>query len=257
MSKSDFEAFLKENGLLSQKYVLITSARWSLREKDPNWYSYNFFYESHVSLTFRVEAISATLFLINRISSSACQWIFLSSCVRLHLICIYPYMKGQSSLISGFSAFFMGDSDGERAFYVMNYDSIAWRMWIPCHVVFLTMSIISSYHLLILLLIQHLLILFHLYRLFRYIHIGLVQVGVNPLTRLGLNKPICLILRDTWHLNFEDSILGIILQNWKDLLGKQPRTFNRTWKTFKFTTLKNHYRNWWYRTQRFPSNNLK
>lgn len=41
---------------------------------------------------------------------------------------------------------------------------------------------------------------------FNYIHIGLVQVRVNPLTRLALNMPICLALWDARHLNFEDSI---------------------------------------------------
>lgn len=55
-----------------------------------------------------------------------------------------------------------------------------------------------------------------------FIHVGLFQVGANPLMRLGLNKPIYLSLRDARHLVFEDSILGIINRTWL----KPPIYFN-------------------------------
>ncbi|KAL0008795.1 hypothetical protein SO802_010297 [Lithocarpus litseifolius] len=42
------------------------------------------------------------------------------------------------------------------------------------------------------------------------LHIGLVQVGVKPLIRLGLNSSILLALRDTRHIRFNDSLLGTI-----------------------------------------------
>ena len=43
-----------------------------------------------------------------------------------------------------------------------------------------------------------------------YIHIGLVQVGVKPLIREGLNCSILMALRDTWHIRFDDNLLGTI-----------------------------------------------
>ena len=43
-----------------------------------------------------------------------------------------------------------------------------------------------------------------------YMHIGLVQVAVKPLTRRGLNTSILLCLRDARFTNFSDSILGMI-----------------------------------------------
>ena len=43
-----------------------------------------------------------------------------------------------------------------------------------------------------------------------YIHIGLVQIAVKPLTRRGLNTSILLCLRDARFTNFSDSILGMI-----------------------------------------------
>ena len=41
-------------------------------------------------------------------------------------------------------------------------------------------------------------------------HIGLVQVGVKPLIREGLNSSILMALRDTCHIRFNDSLLGTI-----------------------------------------------
>jgi hypothetical protein len=43
-----------------------------------------------------------------------------------------------------------------------------------------------------------------------FLHIGLVQVAVKPLTRIGLNASILLCLRDASFTNFSDSTLGII-----------------------------------------------
>ncbi|KAL0010432.1 hypothetical protein SO802_005540 [Lithocarpus litseifolius] len=44
----------------------------------------------------------------------------------------------------------------------------------------------------------------------KFLHIGLVQVGVKPLIREGLNSSILLALRDTRHIRFNDSLLGTI-----------------------------------------------
>ena len=43
-----------------------------------------------------------------------------------------------------------------------------------------------------------------------YLHIGLVQVGVKPLIREGLNCSILMALKDTRHIRFYDSLLGTI-----------------------------------------------
>ncbi|ESQ47423.1 hypothetical protein EUTSA_v10028167mg [Eutrema salsugineum] len=43
---------------------------------------------------------------------------------------------------------------------------------------------------------------------FKYIHIGLVQVGIKPLSKEGLNTSILAILRDTRFKIFEDSLLS-------------------------------------------------
>ena len=43
-----------------------------------------------------------------------------------------------------------------------------------------------------------------------FLHIGLVQVGVEPLIREGLNSSILMALRDTRHIRFNDSLLGTI-----------------------------------------------
>ncbi|GAV65490.1 MP domain-containing protein [Cephalotus follicularis] len=45
---------------------------------------------------------------------------------------------------------------------------------------------------------------------FKYIHFGLVQVTIKPLTRQGLNTSILVCLRDARHLNFDDSLIGAI-----------------------------------------------
>ena len=43
-----------------------------------------------------------------------------------------------------------------------------------------------------------------------FLHIGLVQVGVKPLIREGLNSSILMALRDTRHIRFNDSLLSTI-----------------------------------------------
>ena len=45
---------------------------------------------------------------------------------------------------------------------------------------------------------------------FSYLHIGLVQVAVKPLTRKGINSSVLMCLRDARFKNFSDSILGMI-----------------------------------------------
>ena len=57
---------------------------------------------------------------------------------------------------------------------------------------------------------------------FRYIHIGLVQVGVKPLNREGLNTSILAALRDKRFRNFKDSLLGTI----ESSLCKGPISFD-------------------------------
>ena len=44
----------------------------------------------------------------------------------------------------------------------------------------------------------------------QYMHIGLIQIAVKPLTRKGLNTSILACLRDQRHNDFEDSLLGIV-----------------------------------------------
>ena len=45
---------------------------------------------------------------------------------------------------------------------------------------------------------------------FSYLHIGMVQVVIKPLTRKGINASILMCLRDARFKNFKDSILGLI-----------------------------------------------
>lgn len=45
---------------------------------------------------------------------------------------------------------------------------------------------------------------------YKYVHLGLVQVGVKPLTKEGLSTSIYLVLRDKRHMNFTDSLLGMV-----------------------------------------------
>ena len=45
---------------------------------------------------------------------------------------------------------------------------------------------------------------------YKYLHIGLVQVALKPLTAEGLNTSLLIALRDCRHNKFSDSLLGII-----------------------------------------------
>lgn len=57
---------------------------------------------------------------------------------------------------------------------------------------------------------------------YNFLHVGLVQVAVKPLYRLGLDTPLCLLLRDDRLLNFDDSLLGVLQSN----LAQGPVYFN-------------------------------
>ena len=48
---------------------------------------------------------------------------------------------------------------------------------------------------------------------FKLLHIGAIQVAAKPLTRLGLDKPIFICLRDERHNQFQDSLLGLMQAN--------------------------------------------
>ena len=48
---------------------------------------------------------------------------------------------------------------------------------------------------------------------FKILHIGAIQVAAKPLTRLGLDKLICICLRDARHNQFQDSLLGLMQAN--------------------------------------------
>ena len=45
---------------------------------------------------------------------------------------------------------------------------------------------------------------------FSYLHIGMVQVAIKPLTRKGINASVLMCLQDARFKNFKDSILGMI-----------------------------------------------
>ena len=45
---------------------------------------------------------------------------------------------------------------------------------------------------------------------YAFLHVGLVQVAIKPLTREALNKSVFLCLRDDRHLRFNDSLLGMM-----------------------------------------------
>ena len=51
---------------------------------------------------------------------------------------------------------------------------------------------------------------------FNYLHIGLVQVAVKPLTRKGNNAFVLMCLRDARFKVFSDSILGMIIASMYD-----------------------------------------
>lgn len=50
----------------------------------------------------------------------------------------------------------------------------------------------------------------HLSQGIKYMHMGQVQVAATPLTRQGLNVSTLLCLRDGWHNQIHNSLLGIV-----------------------------------------------
>ena len=48
---------------------------------------------------------------------------------------------------------------------------------------------------------------------YKVLHIGLVQVAIKPLFRLGQNIPILVMLRDARNLNFNNSLLAVLNSN--------------------------------------------
>ena len=57
---------------------------------------------------------------------------------------------------------------------------------------------------------------------YKFIHIGLVQVAIKPLFRLGIDTPVCMILRDARHRDFNNSLLALAQSN----LANGPIYFN-------------------------------
>ena len=48
---------------------------------------------------------------------------------------------------------------------------------------------------------------------YKILHIGVIQVPAKPLTRLGLDKPICICLGDARHNQFQGFLLGLMQEN--------------------------------------------
>ena len=57
---------------------------------------------------------------------------------------------------------------------------------------------------------------------FSYLHIGMVQVSIKPLSRKGINASVLMCLHDARFKNFKDSILGMITAS----LSDSPVYFN-------------------------------
>ena len=57
---------------------------------------------------------------------------------------------------------------------------------------------------------------------YAFLHVGLVQVAIKPLTREALNTNVLLCLRDDRHLRFNDLLLGMM----ETSLHKGPVYFN-------------------------------
>ena len=48
---------------------------------------------------------------------------------------------------------------------------------------------------------------------FNYLHFGLIQIALKPLSRTGIDQPVLMLLRDKTLLKFEDSLLGVVQTN--------------------------------------------
>ena len=57
---------------------------------------------------------------------------------------------------------------------------------------------------------------------YKYLHLGLVQIAIKPLTREGLNNSVLTCIRDNRHLSFTDSLLGCV----ESTLSEGPIYFN-------------------------------
>lgn len=57
---------------------------------------------------------------------------------------------------------------------------------------------------------------------YKFMHIGMVQVAVKPLFRLGIDAPVLLILRDARHKSFQNQILAMVETN----ISNGPIYFN-------------------------------
>jgi len=62
----------------------------------------------------------------------------------------------------------------------------------------------------------------HLKANYRFMHIGLVQVAIKPLLKIGVNAPIYLALRDKRLHHYKFSLLAVIQTN----VCKGPIFFN-------------------------------
>lgn len=49
---------------------------------------------------------------------------------------------------------------------------------------------------------------------YKYIHLGMVQIAIKPLTTEGLNASLLACLRDKQHNKFNDSLFGIMNQTY-------------------------------------------
>lgn len=57
---------------------------------------------------------------------------------------------------------------------------------------------------------------------YKFLHIGLIQVAIKPMFRLGIDAPVLLILRDARHTNFNNSLLAMAESN----ISNGPIYFN-------------------------------
>ena len=48
---------------------------------------------------------------------------------------------------------------------------------------------------------------------FNYLHFGLIQIALKPLSRTGIDQSVLMLLRDKTLLKFEDSLLGVVQTN--------------------------------------------
>lgn len=54
---------------------------------------------------------------------------------------------------------------------------------------------------------------------YSYLHIRLIQVGLQPLTKQGLNIAALIIVRDKRHNKFNDSLLGVVKTSLSEVLS--------------------------------------